>query len=278
MKYLIVKPLGGLANRMRMLESAYCYAKKYSAQLTVIWERNGILNARYADCFLPVEGARIIEADYNGDSVISKLKRQWYNAAEWAGTTFFTTKKLHDISLESILQNGQADEAAITFFDELAKKNKGIFIESCFEFYPNPASFRLSIQEEIQNKATASLRQHPSVVGIHIRRTDNIDSINHSPLEKFIEKINSRLTISPSDAFYLSTDSEEVVHQLRDMFQDKIITGVSVRTRDSKEGIISALVDLYCLSQCKLILGSYKSSFSERAALIGNIPLQIVSV
>lgn len=277
MKYLLVKPLGGLANRMRVIESAYSYAKSYNASLVVIWEKNGILNARYSECFTPIPGARIIELDYTGQTPVAKLKRKLFDALEGLGLSFFAQKKLYDNYLEKILANGQADEHTKTFFDELARLNKGIFLETCFEFYPNTHNYRLGIQEDIKAKAVASLQKYPSVIGIHIRRTDNVDSINNSPLEKFIEQINRNLQSSPSNAFYLSTDSDEVVTELRSIFNDKIITGVSVRTRDSKEGIMSALIDLYCLSQCKVILGSYKSSFSERAAIIGNIPLQIVT-
>lgn len=278
MKYLIVKPVGGLANRIRVMESAYNFASICGAKLVVIWEKNFHLNAGFAECFNPIANAKIIEADYNGKSIISKTKRNLFDTLESVGLFFFTTKKLFDADIEPNLAKGEPTQISKVFFDELAQHNTGIFLETCYEFYPNQTGFRLSIQNSIQQKATSALQNHFSVIGIHIRRTDNIDSISRSPLKKFIEEINNNLKESPADFFYLSTDSEEVVHQLKDLFKEKIITGVTVRNRDSKEGIISGLIDMYCLSQCKKILGSYKSSFSERAAIIGNISLQIVSV
>lgn len=278
MKYLIVKPVGGLANRMRVLESAYNCSKEHNGNLIVIWERNSSLNAKYSDCFRSIDGVRVIEAEYNNNSIFAKFKGKIFDSIKDIGVAFFTQKKLYDADISPYLVNDQPLDEAKTFFGKLAKQNKGLYIETCYEWYPNISAFRLNIQETIRKKAAASLQNHPTVIGIHIRRTDNADSINNSPLEKFIEEINSNLKSFPSSAFYLSTDSDEVVQQLRYIFKEKIITGVSVRTRDSKEGITSALIDLYCLSQCKIILGSFKSSFSERAAIIGNIPLQIVAV
>ena len=277
MNRLIVKPIGGLANRMRVLDSAYCYAKIYHAKLTILWERNGILNANYTDCFVPIKGAKLIEADYTGHSLSSRFKRKFFDAVTWLRLYTKAQKKVDDTYIDGILTDGVATENSTRFFDELAQSNQSVFLETCYEFYPNCSGFRVSIQNDIQKKAADSLESYRSLVGVHIRLTDNPNR-HQSPVEKFIEKINQNIQQSPDNYFYLSTDSEEVVQQLKTLFKDKIITGVSVRSRASKEGINAALMDMCCLSQCKLILGSYKSTFSERAALIGNIPLQIVSI
>lgn len=277
MKNLIVKPQGGLANRMRVVEAACNYAQNSNAKLTIIWEKNFVLNAAYSVCFMPIDGVKVIDVDYNGDSVFSKIKRAFFNTTERIGLALFTKKTLTDPDINPILMEGEPGEKARAFFDELAQQNKGIFLETCLEFYPNVSRFRLSIQTDIKLKAYHLLETYSSLIGIHIRRTDNIDSINRSPLTKFIEEINTSLRVNPSVAFYLSTDAEDVVQQLREIFKDKIITGVTVRSRESKEGIVSALIDMCCLSQCKKIYGSFKSSFSERAAIMGNIPLQVIS-
>ncbi len=278
MKHLIVKPQGGLANRIRVVEAAYNYARISNAQLTIVWEKNFALNADYATCFMPVEGARIINADYNGNSVFSKFKRSCLNATEGIGLALFVSKKLTDPDIHPVLVNGEPGQTSKAYFDELAQQNKGVFIESCLEFYPNVFHYRLSIQTDIKKKAYHLLEKHSSLIGIHIRRTDNEDSIKRSPLKKFIEEINTHLAATPSVSFYLSTDADDVVEQLKEIFKDKIITGVTVRSRESEEGIVAALTDMCCLSQCRKILGSFKSSFSERAAIIGNIPLQIISI
>ena len=44
--------------------------------------------------------------------------------------------------------------------------------------------------------------------------------------------------------------------------------------RNKKIAIIQAVAELYLLSKTKMILGSYYSSFSELAAVIGDIKLE----
>ena len=277
MKYLIVKPQGGLANRMRVVEAAYNYSRSSGADLTIVWEKNFALNADYSVCFAPIKGVKMIDVNYHGDTVLAKARRAFFNTSEYVGLSFFTTKTLNDPDILPLLKNELPGDTSKAFFDDSAQKNKGLFIETCYEFYPNVFNFRLPIQADIKLKAFHLIEKYSSVIGIHIRRTDNVDSINRSPIKKFIEEINTALQQTPSVSFYLSTDAEDVVEELRTIYKDKIITGVTVRSRESKEGIVSALVDLCCLSQCKKIYGSFKSSFSERAAIIGNIPLQIIS-
>lgn len=277
MKYLVIKPVGGLANRIRVVEASYNYAKTHEAKLVILWEKNYSLNASYADCFETVNGASIINIDYNGTSLFSKLKRKGFDTAESVSLPFYTSVKKYDADIEPLLNNTEPTQQSKAFFDELAKNNKGVFLETCYEFYPNEQHYRLQVQKDIKLKAYQLLVSYPSLIGIHIRRTDHTESIARSPIKRFVDEINSQLATKPDVSFYLSTDSEEVVKELKDLFSHKIITGVSVRNRDSKEGIKAALTDLCCLSQCKKIMGSFKSSFSERAAIMGHIPLQIIS-
>ena len=48
--------------------------------------------------------------------------------------------------------------------------------------------------------------------------------------------------------------------------------------RDSQEGMNDAVIDLYCLSYCKKIIGSYWSSFSETAAALYGAELLIAGI
>ena len=88
--------------------------------------------------------------------------------------------------------------------------------------------------------------------------------------------MNALLEELPTVKFYISTDSQEVFDILKNIYGKKIFSGTSQRTRNTTEGIIFALIDLYCLSQSKKILGSFYSSFSQMAAKMGNVPLEII--
>jgi hypothetical protein len=113
--------------------------------------------------------------------------------------------------------------------------------------------------------------------GVHIRRTDNIKSIEKSTTSLFINTITDLLEKDDNQLFYLSTDDLETENQLKEKFAGHIINQNNKDfKRDTKSGMESAVIDLYALSATKNLLGSYYSSFSDIAAKIKNIPLQII--
>lgn len=69
----------------------------------------------------------------------------------------------------------------------------------------------------------------------------------------------------------MATDDLETENELIEKFTYKIITYKKELSRNTKKGIIDALIDLYCLSKTKYIFGSYWSSFSDIASRIGKI-------
>ena len=76
--------------------------------------------------------------------------------------------------------------------------------------------------------------------------------------------------------FYLSSDDTDVKKTLTDTFGKTIITGNKPVDRQSVAGVQDAVTDLYCLAATTKILGSYYSSFSEIAAQINNIQLEVI--
>lgn len=109
-----------------------------------------------------------------------------------------------------------------------------------------------------------------NTIGVHIRRTDNTASIRSSPLDYFIEYMKKQ---KENANFYLATDCEKTKAIVLDIFGANIITNNFCLYRDTEEGMINAIYDFISLSQCKKIIGSTASSFSELAARYGNIPL-----
>jgi len=118
----------------------------------------------------------------------------------------------------------------------------------------------------------------PSTIGIHIRRTDNRQSILHSTNEYFIEQIKKEIENNPQAQFYLATDCEKTKEIILNNFKNRIITQNFVLYRDTKEGMLNSLNDFLSLSLCSKILGSYRSSYGEIAAAYGNKPLIMPSV
>ena len=132
-------------------------------------------------------------------------------------------------------------------------------------------------------KALQSLKPNPSLeeransillypllsIGVHIRRTDHKKSIMRSPSTLFWETMRQAHTVY----FYVASDSNEERAYAAHLFPKRILMHEdAVLERNSVKGCECAMVDFLCLSKCKYIIGSYGSSFSEIAALYGNIP------
>ncbi|QPH39932.1 O-fucosyltransferase family protein [Pedobacter endophyticus] len=278
MKTVILEPLGGLANRIRAVESAYNFSIANNSKLIVVWEQNGWLNATYEDCFESLPNVEVINLNYNGTSVASKVKRRLLDGYKYYLKKRYTSSAIGDAQIEELFDKLGANPQAIKASVDSAVNGKGIYIKCCYEFYPNLNNLNLSIKHSIRAFASDFLKKNQCDIGIHIRRTDHVEAISNSPLHLFKDQISNALAQWPDYKFYLSTDSAEVAQELQTQFKDKLVTGVSDRRRDSTEGIRSALLDLYCLGSCKEIWGSDKSSFSDRAARMNKIPLKIISL
>ena len=145
-------------------------------------------------------------------------------------------------------------------------ESKPLLIKSYAHFYTK--------NQDIFNKHLRAIRfkrvpiTDKSMIGIHIRRTDHTKCIEHSPTDFFIEKIKSY----PNDTiFYLATDCNKTKELLKTMFGKQILIKDILLKRTSVNGMLGALDDFVNLSNCKEIIGTKYSSFSEMASLYGNI-------
>jgi hypothetical protein len=119
--------------------------------------------------------------------------------------------------------------------------------------------------------AISSVNLKHSMVGVHIRRTDNHVCIEHSPSELFWKKMAE---YDNETVFYIASDSQEERYEAFKRFPGRVITGIEeIHGRNNMFGCLDAILEFYILSQCSEILGSYKSSFSEMAAAYGGAKL-----
>ena len=134
---------------------------------------------------------------------------------------------------------------------------------------------QLDIQKKI-DKVVQNFTKR--TIGIHIRRTDNIESIKSSPLEAFINSITAELKKDANTKFYLASDDDHVKDILEEKFPDSIITIREDVDRNTLEGMKFAVVDLFCLSKTQKIIGSVFSSYSQIAAELGNIEIEYAKI
>jgi len=223
---IIIEPLAGLSNRIRVIESAYNLSKKLNKRLVILWNRNNKLNANYTDLFKEIPNTTLSEDEikrYN-------LRNVFIHGLE---LTCKLTPKFKFLSDKDVRELRK-----VNFNFESLKKHKVIYIQTCMDFYQgnNFNNFKVNdfVEKKLFNKLMLS-----DVVGIHIRRGDNTWSIERSPTELFLDKCYEELENKRDVKFYLSTDDKNVESEFIKKFGKKILYHKKKTVdRDTKEGIM----------------------------------------
>ena len=275
--FLIVQPMGGLANRMRVLSFAKYITDKCGSDLKCLWSVDGDLHAPIDSIFkpLPFETTNVFDRQWQ-----MRRSKKWYKnirAYIWLLLNRVDVWLSYD-HVDTALKNDTKEERAILtaqIVDSLRKGkmvylSTGDYLDNCTD-----VSFFVPV-DDIQDKINSYLSdfEHGHSYGIHIRRTDNTWAIEHSPIELFESKINEIQLKDPMAKFYLATDDAETAKNLCDKFGKCIVYREKEISRTTESGIYEAVIDMWMLANMDEIYGSYWSSFSEVASWRYNKPLQ----
>jgi hypothetical protein len=260
---IIVKPNGGLGNRMRVINSALYLARQNKKEsIIVLWKKDAGLNVRFNDIFQPIAhtfttGNMLLMSYYFYSRKLLPLRYRYYDDQSISDNRFDTT-----------------------YWDQNHRK---VILNTCFDFYELNAqtNFYHLFQpvEKLQKKiGEISKDFDEATVGVHIRRTDNVPSTEKSKTGDFIRRMEELVEEKSGTNFYVATDDPGTESKLKQHFGDRIRSMSNKHLdRNSGVGIEDAATDMYCLSRTSLILGSFSSSFSAVASGIGKIPLEIIA-
>lgn len=281
-KSIYLKPINGLGNRLRAINSFLNFAKKYNKNLKIYWSSSsGFDETRFEELF----------ETYNLDDSIEFIKEEEYKEA--CGKYFC----LHENVTQSEITLEYHINDPLKTYKKLEKESfcyeghsclSYIFsdtlkIEENFEFLEN-----LKATKEIKNKILEVKKYfNDETIGIHIRRGDATNSIwktffLNSSDEVFFEEIKKILIEKPSSKFFLSTDCEETNEKFVKMFKEKIIiqkksfNDKKLKKEQKKKLQKEATIDMLLLSQTKFILGNNWSSFSDISSKIGRKKIKYV--
>ncbi|MBP3354053.1 MAG: hypothetical protein J6L02_05320 [Bacteroidales bacterium] len=271
--YLV--PYGGLANRVRAINATLELAKANDIPLTVIWFKNFELNAPFTSIFnMPLYDKLMVKEATFFDRFIYRSPRRH---TLWL--PFITAPILFDRCIYSSEFVKLRNEGKL---EDIIKSSGKVLIESCYDFgnYAPSLSDNFVLVKDILSEVDNYIDKNfgSRNIGVHIRRTDNLLSIERSPLELFIDAMQKEVELYPKTKFYLATDDKATKKYLKDIFGDKILSIETDCNRNSEEGIKEAVKEMWLLSKTEKIYGSFYSSFSEIAAKISNIPLQILQI
>ncbi|MDR1119398.1 MAG: hypothetical protein LBM08_00595 [Dysgonamonadaceae bacterium] len=267
---LTIIPTGGLANRINTISSAIGFCRDNKIRLRVFWFKDWGMGADFHHILTlnhTIKNVEIIDAKwYHRLYDKPRLGNLWIPAL-WQ-------RFVHDVRISEFKTT-----ATLYSLTEALHSCQSIHLISCSLFYEWDGMFDSlkpipDIQRQIDEQTATFTNK--TVVGVHIRRSDNEKSITESPTHLFIKKMRQDTATHPSTVFYLASDSEQEKQQLQQIFSDKIITSSQKTERASEQGIINALLELYTLAATQKIYGSYNSTYSALAAKIGKIPLHVI--
>ena len=233
---MFLQVCAGLANRLRATVSGICAAEDLNVPLVISWPVEAACAATFTDLFEPFPRAKFCSTQNHG-------ARMCLSPADW----------------------------------EREKVNSVITIKSYGQFHQSDPERWLQTLRSLKPRAefTEYMKQVGSnVIGVHIRRTDNMVSRKKSPTAAFIDAMNKY----PEDTvFFVATDDiNEWETLLRAFSAERLVRAASDYSRNTLEGIRAAFVDFLCLASCKEILGSTGSSFSEVAGMYSGVPVHFI--
>ena len=259
-------PYAGLCNRMRAISSAIYVSIHHNVPLKIIWNKSHNCAAHFTDLFYPI--------DIQG--VTFKENEQFLHKLHRKGIDSLIIKPILKLKYDQVVYDFNSD--ALGDITNFINKEGNSLIKTCYAigtYYDYNKIFRPIEHIDIHIKQLTSLFSS-NTIGVHVRRTDHTISIKESSDDSFFRLMDSELATHPQTNFYLATDDDNVKRKMEEKYGNKIITTHNTPLcRNSVEGMQHAVVDLYCLSRTRKLIGSYGSSYSGVAAEIGKINLMI---
>lgn len=284
-KKILVIPLAGLGNRMRVLSSCVAIAKRDNRSLYIVWPINSDLGCGLEDIFqsvgidykIPNKFISYILANVYRVGMI----KRFYGIYKSVSSLFFNTvvfdgdiidynvinklKKIERLSNKSNLMIA----SCMSFNDEQYGIN---FFEYLKDEINRPQLNSFVFNSYIINKVDQEYNKIGfPYIGIHIRRTDNFDAIKHGDDANYIYEIEKCIKMNESQKFFLATDSEKTKVYFKNKYGQRLYTVDSLLERDSVKGVQAGVIEMLLLSKSDKIICSLISSYSNAAILIGKV-------
>ena len=268
-KIVVLNPVGGLANRLRAIVSTYIWANKLIANLIVYWFKDNGMEAGFYDLFdkPKIHGLTILDG-----TMLDKIR--YGNGGK---RMLFVPQLYQRVHFDYRFRNDNQEKFIKTI------RGGRIYVKSCgfigkyskellHNTFMSIFHLRTHLQKAIEER-TKDFKKY--TIGFHIRRTDNAQSISNSPTYLFLNYARDEMTKHRDCALYLASDSKEEKKLFKSNYPN-VITNFEETTRKTRKGIEDAIIDMYSLAKCNVIYGSFYSSFSEFASIIGNSKLIVV--
>lgn len=266
---------GGLGNRMRAAVSAYAISHKTGLTSRVLWTSQWGMRCRFDSLFEPICLTGFELRD------VSLCERIIYTRPTLSN--LFLPHLLQSIRYKNhVMSSSEVFEKSCQNFDfETWLQSSDTLIHSYRDFFPwTPSELRLLFHPTTVVKNLIKTRTEnfgTYTIGVHIRRSDHEMAIKESPIELFTQAIDDELDSHTDLIIYLATDDEATKVAMKQRYGHRVISSPNKATRDNTEGIQEALAEMFALSRTAKIYGSANSTFSQIAACLGDIKINILT-
>lgn len=273
----ILCPMGGLANRMRAVDSSVALCRRFGRPLEIVWIRDAHqINARFSDLF-----------DTPGRPDVSLREATLLDRLRYAPPAWRRNAKLP--LFWQFLRFGSRRRLSIACGLELQRKgavpppfalrDRTVFLHAWWQIVPTEeryAFFRPAASLRAEIDSLVSSLSPGSAVGVHVRRGDHAQAARRSPIEAFESRMDALLAAGEASSFFLATDDPGVRARLARRYGHRLRFREGSSDRSTLAGMRGAVVDLWTLSRCSRVLASSGSTFAPTAAALGAIPSETV--
>ena len=265
---------GGLSNRMKSLVSCIKLAEESNNKYAVKWDivndykkDNHLLNCSFNKLF--INDIEIIEIEKNNIIYDNHCLSISDNDNIPHNFNNFDSK----LKSRKFTKNDKFNRNIDFMYNDIHINVKIKYIKyfKILKLHP--------ILEENINEFSKNFNE--KTISVHIRSWNRNNESKRSrlyDLNKYIDIMNKY----PTNNFYLSSDSQNVLNELKEIYKERIYiyprkTSLD-NSRDFPEGIQEDLIELYLLSKNKIIIGSHFSTFTEVAWWLAECPKDIIII
>lgn len=241
---MLIEPIGGLANRIRVILAAILYCEDKQIDLYINWLNNPRLC--HTQRVNEISGGHFMDVFLN-ETLSTKIKVNFIEEKE----------HIKELSTENSLPNFYRGTSPVIFENSI-KNFKKLYLES----YK-----RLTLNKDIKNQVEAVAASQKPYNSMHIRRTDHLKwlqrtNLEVTPLSKFEDFIREQ----SAERVFLATDCIST----RDYFVKKypkyiFYQGDLTQVEGAGErpsGLEQAVIDIFLCIKSQKFLGTKLSSFS----------------
>ena len=274
---VVLCAMGGLANRIRAIDSARTLCRRFNRPLRIVWIRDSRqIAARFSDLFEPIDDTNVSVLEATFLDRLRYAPPSWHRNARipvlWQFIRFGPSRRLS-------VPRGRILQRAGTIPPQFARRDRTVVLYAWWQMVPAEdryAFFRPLPSLLAEVDALVATFPGTRTVGVHVRRGDHAQAIRHSPIEAFEARMDALLASIEADSFFLATDDSSIRDRLARRYGSRLLFRDGSSDRSTLAGMRGAVVDLWTLSRCTRLFAPCGSTFAPTAAALGGIPFETV--